>query len=218
MKKPFIIFLRLCLIPIFSLFIKEVEGKENLSLSPPFILASNHLNTLDHFFIACLLKDQLKNLSFFAGNEKLKNLLFFGWLFWLGEVILVNRKKIPREKIIEILQENLKRGKVVVIYPEGDTNKKEFLLEGKTGIAELAFVSEAKIIPLGFQKQKGSFKRIIKIGKALDFKKEKELFYTLKGVEEKRQLLRKTTDKIMLEISRLCGKAYPYANKENFNC
>lgn len=111
------------------------------------------------------------------------------------------------------LQELLNDNKIVVIYPEGNANKGKELLRGKTGVAELSLRSGAPVVPLGIRKAENSFKNIIKVGKPMYFEEEKKLVEkTAKDSEEYYSLLRKITDNIMREISKLSGKPYIYGN------
>ena len=57
MKTFFIYFCELFAFPIVDLFTKQIEGKENIPSEDYFILASNHLNSLDFWFIGNVLKN-----------------------------------------------------------------------------------------------------------------------------------------------------------------
>jgi 1-acyl-sn-glycerol-3-phosphate acyltransferase len=210
MKKYFEIFAKIFFAPIFRALTKKVNGTQNLSnLNPPFIVASNHIDSLDHFFIGTLFEKKLSSLSFLAAFERIKNSFFLLPFYFLGEPIIINRQKMSRKEILQILLQNLKEGKIIVIYPEGDTNRKKILLRGKTGIAELALKSKVKILPLGLVKF--FLRREINIGKPMELKEERELFENLKeDTKEYFDFLQKTTDKIMREIGKLCQKEYPY--------
>jgi len=196
-------------IPITNFFIKEIKGTENIPKEEAFVIASNHINGLDYWFIGTVLKQRMKDLRFVAAMDSLKITLQSGILYYLSNAIVVNRKKKEREIVLEKISGVLKEKKIVVIFPEGDTNSKKVLLKGKTGIAELALRENIKIVPFGMRTAKNSFKRIIEIGKPLSFSKE-----PLKKIEKNQKeyyiLLRQITDKIMKEISKLCKKPYPY--------
>jgi 1-acyl-sn-glycerol-3-phosphate acyltransferase len=97
--------------------------------------------------------------------------------------------------------EYLKSGKIVVIYPEGDTNKKKELKKGKTGVAELLLKSKVPVIPVGIYKLEKTSKWRIKIGKPITL----EQFKNTNDLEM-------ITNTIMKEISKLCQKSYPYGN------
>ncbi len=213
MKTLFIYFCKLLVFPIISLFTKEIKGKENIPQENTFIIASNHINSLDYWFIGNALQERLRILRFVGAMDNLKILLQSGLLYYAAETITINRQKEGREKINKKMIENLENEKVIVIFPEGNVNREKELLRGKTGVAELALKAEVPIIPLGMRKEKNSFKRIIEIGKPLYFLKERVLLNQIKNnQEEYHSLLRKTTNKIMQNISKLSQKPYPYDN------
>ena len=203
MKKVFIFFCRFIVFPFLKLFIKETRGIENLPSKNNFILASNHINGGDHWFLMYTSRERIKNLHFIGAMDNVKTFFQSALLYYLTDTIVINRKKIDRKKIIEKVSGYLKKGEIIIIYPEGDTNKNKKLLKGKTGIAELALQNNLPVIPVGILKEKNSKKRIIKIGKPIYFK----------AVERKGSYgssLREVTDTIMREISKLSEKSYPY--------
>mgnify|MGYP000706179906 CR=1 FL=1 len=210
MKKYFEVFAKIFFAPIFEILTKKVNGIQNLeNLNPPFIVASNHIDSLDHFFIGTLFKKNLSSLSFLAAFERIRNSFFLLPFYFLGDPIIINRQKMSRKEILQIVLKNLKEGKIVVIYPEGDTNRKKILLKGKTGIAELALKSKVKVLPIGLIKF--FLRREINIGKPMEFEEERKIFEKFKeDTKEYFDFLQKVTDKIMREIGKLCQKEYPY--------
>ncbi|MCP6718574.1 MAG: 1-acyl-sn-glycerol-3-phosphate acyltransferase [Patescibacteria group bacterium] len=191
-----------------SFFIEKVEGRENIPKNNGFILAPNHINGKDHWFIASILKEKLKDMRFVGALDSFKTMLLSGLLYYFSNAITINRKKVDRKYILGKIIENLKQKKIIVLYPEGDSNDRKILLKGKTGIADLALATGAPVVPVGMQSSKTSYKRIIKIGKPL--------YYSKQEIENKpenyNQVLRKITDQIMREISRLSQKPYNYDN------
>jgi len=211
MKKTFINFAKIFIFPITRIFTEKIEGKENFFKYDSFILVSNHNNGLDHFFIGNALKDNLKNVHFVGAMDNFKILLMSGLLYQFSDTIVIDRKKPKRKEFLEVITKYLKKGKIIIIYPEGDVNKTKFLLRGKTGVAELALKNRVPIIPVGIKKAENSFKKIVKIGTPLTFPLETEEFKNLeRNQKDYTLLLTKVTDKIMQEISNLCGKPYNY--------
>ncbi|MFQ6049547.1 MAG: lysophospholipid acyltransferase family protein, partial [Candidatus Paceibacterales bacterium] len=139
MKPFFAFFCKFTLFPISGFFTKKIEGRENIPAQNSFILASNHTNGLDHWFIGNLLRKRVEDLRFVGAMDNLKLLLLSGLLYYLSNTIIINRKEGNRKNTLEKMAECLKNNKIVVIYPEGDSNRKKELLRGKTGIAELVF-------------------------------------------------------------------------------
>jgi len=212
MKPPLVYFCKLVVFPVVNIFIKKIEGRENIPQKNSFVVASNHINGRDHLFMVSLLKNRLEDLRFIGALDSLKILLFSGLLYYLSNTLIVNRKRPDRKNILKKAIKCLKEGRVIIIYPEGDTNSGPSLLKGKTGVAELAIRTKVPVVPVGMR-VKGFFGREIRIGKPLYFLKEAKLLEEIENnKKEYNLLLRKTTDRIMKEISKLCNKPYPYEN------
>ncbi|MFH0987694.1 MAG: lysophospholipid acyltransferase family protein [Patescibacteria group bacterium] len=202
MKKIFLLFLRFFVFPLVRRHLGRIEGENNIPNSN-FILASNHINGKDHWFILYVLREKLKETHFIGALDTIPIFLQSWLLYYMSDTIIINRKKIDREGFIEKISSHLGRKENIVIYPEGGTNEGKALLKGKTGMAELALKTNTPVLPIGISRDKDNQKRIIKIGKPLRFNE-------IPRDKEYRLLLRGVTDKIMQEISILSGKPYPY--------
>lgn len=214
MKKFFVYFNRIFIFPLIRIFIKKIEGKEQITARDNFILVANHQSSLDNWLLAFLLKEKLEKVHFLGALEGIGDFLRNFLLYYFSETIVINRKKVEREKVLKKIKNLIEKGKIVIIYPEGDCNKKKELLRGKTGAAELFLETGVEILPCGLKKEKNCLKYTIKVGKPLYFLEERKLAEKMnKNSPEYYFLLRKITDKIMNEISNLCGKPYPYTTK-----
>ncbi len=213
MKTPFVYFCKYITSPIIEkFFLERVEGRENIPTTN-FILAPNHLDGKDHWFIMALLQKRLKNVRALAAMDSLRILLISSLLYYLTNAIKVDRRKVNRKNLLDKVIKNLKENRIIVIYPEGDSNSGKNLLKGKTGVAEIALKTGVPVIPVGIKAIENSIKRIIRIGKPLYYLKEREVAKNIENdKEEYRLLLRKVTDNIMKEISKLSQKPYQYAD------
>jgi len=204
-KKPFSIFARNVLSPLIEKFwIEEVKGQENIPQDTNFILASNHQSYFDHFFVPLPIRDRLERVRFIGKLDSKWQALQWGWFYWLAETIPINRKAEDKRRVLDKALEVLKKGGIIIIYPEGKRNRKKELFEGKTGVAELAVKSGAPVIPLGLIYKNNNPPRLpvrINIGRPLYFRKS-----------ENCQNLREITDKIMREIAKLSEKTYGYGD------
>ena len=213
MKRSFSVFARFFLAPIIKkFFIEKVEGEENIPQESNFIIASNHQSYFDHFFVAFPLKDKLEKAHFIGKMESPLHPLLFGLIYFFAETIAVNRKSKGRRMVLKRAIEYLKKGEIIIIYPEGGRNGKKTLRKGKTGVAELALKTGVPILPIGTLNQRNGWKKVIKIGKLIDTQdilKERDTFTPQE--QEYELLLRRVTDKVMKAISQLCGKRYPYS-------
>ena len=201
MKKIFSIFARNLVGPIFKrFFIEEIKGQENIPQNTTFILALNHQSYFDHFFVPVPIKEKLEKVHFIGKLENKWQILQWGWFYWLTETIPINRKAEDKRRVLDKALEVLKRGEIIIIYPEGTRNKKRELLPGKTGVAELAVKSGVPVIPLGLiykDNKPPALPVRLNIGQPLYF-----------GKNENCQNLREITDEIMREIAKLSGKTY----------
>ena len=169
MKTVFVYFCRFFVFPIINLFTKRIEGKENIPQEESFILASNHLNSFDQWFIANSLKERFKSLRFLVAMDNLIIFLQSGLMYYMAEAIVINRKEVDRNKIIGKLIESLRNKEIIIFFPEGDTNRKKELLKGKTGVADLTLRAGVPVVPFGMRRSKNPLLRIIEIGKPLYF-------------------------------------------------
>ncbi|MFH0987697.1 MAG: lysophospholipid acyltransferase family protein [Patescibacteria group bacterium] len=206
MKKTFSIFSRLFLVPVLKNFlIDRVEGEENIPNFGNFIIASNHRNPfLDHFFIGYPFKDRLESMHFIGKMEKFYHPIIFGPLYFFAETITVNRKSKDRRKVLEKALDLLRKGDIIVIYPEGGSNKDKVLRRGKTGVAELAIKTRLPIVPVGISVNPRNKKIIVRIGKPLNYSQD---FVNSLSNDK---VLRGLTDRTMKAISQLCDKEYSY--------
>ena len=208
MKRSFSILARLFLVPpIKKYFIASIEGEENIPEKGNFILISNHQSYFDHFFIVVPFQDRLEKIHFIGKMETIYHPFIFGPLYFFTDTITVNRKAKNKREILKEAIYYLQKGDIIVIYPEGERNRQGQLKRGKTGVAELALATGAPVLPVGISSKKNDFRKIIKIGTPLFFKKN--ILPQQSSFEEK-FILREVTDRIMKALSPLCGKPYPY--------
>ncbi len=204
------IFKRTVLLPL-RLFLKEVEGMENIPKKGPFIIAANHESYLDPFLIMSViipLKD--KRIYFLAKKGRFWD--FFGRKIardWAGGIPLDDGK----EKAFQELTSLLKKGEIGALFMEGQRSLDGKLVKGKTGVIRLALKARVPILPIGIigtyeiaprDKLIPKLKRAkLYIGKPIYLKK-----YYKKSMTKK--LLRKSADDVMKVISKLTGKPYNY--------
>jgi len=196
------------------LFVKEVKGWKNIPRTN-FILASNHQSHLDIIISGYVCVP--RRFTYIGQVDEYTGLTGFlrNFLYLIGEVIPVNRKdEFSRKKALDQAIQVLKRGSILVIYPEGTRTRTGEMGEGKLGVAKLFLETLIPILPVGI---KGTFellppggelkiKRIVKIniGKPLYFKEELEKSGILNSESEEYKILcQKIIDKLMKEISNL---------------
>ncbi len=196
------------------LFIKEVRGWENVP-KRNFILVSNHQSYIDIIIDGYLCVP--RSFHFIGQIDGFKGILKFiiQSVYSLSGVIPLNRKSdASRENAVKMAIEVLKKGDILVIYPEGRRSASGVIQEGKFGTARIFLKTGVPIIPAGII---GTFelmpplgklriKRIVRIniGKPLFFQEELAIAQNLnENSEEYLKMVQKITDKTMEEIEKL---------------
>ena len=192
-----------------KLFLKKIEGMENIPKKSPFIVTSNYESYLDPWLIASviiLLKN--KKIHFLAKRGRFWN--FGGFIIlkrWAGAIIVEGRE----EKAFQDLLSLLKKEEIVGIFIEGQRTLNGELQKGKTGVVRVGLKARVPILPIGIM---GTF-NIAPRNKLIPRLKRAELhigkpIYLNKYYKQKinENLLRRLTDDIMEVISDLTGKPY----------
>lgn len=124
--------------PLFQQKLENVEGSENLPNCGGYIIAPNHIDWLDGFFVATAVGSARNIPVYFLTKSK---------YYWWTTVII----QIPKNKsaIIDQAVTHVRRGKVIAIFPEGQRNPTKKLLPGKTGAVRIALAAGVPIVPMG---------------------------------------------------------------------
>jgi len=206
---------KLSTIPLVKfLFVKEIKGLENIP-KRNFILASNHQSYLDLYINAEFCAP--KRFHFIGQIDSWKGIpgFFIKTYYKTAGVIPLDRKnEESRKMVIEKAIEVLKKGEILIMYPEGKRSADGKLQEGKLGVAKIFLKTGVPILPVGI---KGTFEllpphgklkikktAVVNIGKPLYFEKEfKEAENLKEDSEEYLKILKKITSEIMSNITRL---------------
>jgi len=208
-------FCKIFLAPLIKkLFIKEVLGSENIP-QRNFILASNHQSHLDQIVTGYICIP--RRFHMIGQTDRYRGLtkVFLYILYFIAGVIPVNRKKQEsRKKATKEAIENLRKGDVLIIYPEGTRTRTGEMGEGRFGVAKIFLATGVPILPVGI---KGVFKLLppggklkikkiitINIGQPLYFKESFERSKNLsEDSEEYKEMLLKITNTTMEKIAAL---------------
>jgi 1-acyl-sn-glycerol-3-phosphate acyltransferase len=206
---------RIFLTPIIkTLFIKEIRSLENFP-KRNFILVSNHQSYLDVLVNGCLCTP--RRFHFIGqtdGWKGLSNYLIRGFYFLSGVIALDRKSEESRKKAIQKAIKVLKKGDILIIYPEGTRSTTGKIQKGKLGVANIFLKTGVPILPVGIKgtfelmppKGKLKIKKIVEvnIGKLLFFDKElKESEKLDESSMEYLQIAQHITDKIMENIADL---------------
>lgn len=209
-------FCKIFLKPIVDrILIKEVKGWENIPRGN-FILVSNHQSYLDIIINSYLCVP--RKFHFIGQIDKWKGTIM-GWLvrtvyFLCGVIPLDRTSEQSKKNAIQEAIKVLKKGDILVLYPEGGRSRNGEIQEGKMGTAKIFLQTGIPVVPAGI---KGTFelmpphgklkiKKIIEINirRPLFLKEEFAMSQNLnENSNEYQELLQKITNKIMEEISNL---------------
>ena len=190
-----------------------IRGAEHVPAQGAAILAGNHLAVIDSFFLPMLLKRRVVFLGkqdYFTGKG-LRGRFVAGFMRGVGTIPVDRTDGKASEAALNTGLKVLRREELFGIYPEGTRSPDGRLYRGKTGVARLALLSGAPVVPvamIGSNIAQPIGKRIPKlhrigvvIGEPMDFSR-------FQGMENDRFVLRAVTDEIMYALQKLSGQEY----------
>jgi long-chain acyl-CoA synthetase len=131
------------------------EGMENLP-TPPFIIVPNHQSLFDGLFVASFLKNRLNKNTYFYGKEKHFRKWWLKFLASRNNVIVMdidNDLKLSLQKLAEVLR----RGKNIIVFPEGTRTKDGNVGRFKKTYAILSRELNVPVVPVAI---KGAFEAL----------------------------------------------------------
>lgn len=203
-----------------AVFRPRIEGVENIPATGPVILAGNHLAFSDSPFITLA---SPRPVYFIGKNEYVNGRGLTGRaraaFFRASGMIPVDRDG-ARGGVAALMtgRKVLEEGRMFGIHPEGTRSPDGRLYRGRTGVARLALMTGAPVVPcalIGTERVQPPGRKVprphrvtIRFGAPLDFSR-------YDGLERDRYVLRAVTDEVMSEVMRLSGQEYVdiYATK-----
>jgi 1-acyl-sn-glycerol-3-phosphate acyltransferase len=134
-----------------AIFRPRIEGRENVPSTGPVLLASNHVSFMDSVVIPVCAPRKvvfLAKAEYFEGKG-IKGRLQKGWFEGTGMVPVDRDDTKSAMDSLGVALEVLRRGDAFGVYPEGTRSRDGRLYRGRTGVAQLALVSGAPIVPVG---------------------------------------------------------------------
>ena len=124
----------------------EVSGLENVPIDGPAILSPNHRS----FFDSPLVMTMSPRPVVFLGKAEYMDSHKTKYLFpAFGMVPIKRDARRASMAALETAADLLRAGRLVGIYPEGTRSRDGFLHRGHSGVAHLAAMTGAPIIPVG---------------------------------------------------------------------
>ncbi len=122
----------------------EVQGRENIPKGSDFIIAANHLSTLDPPLVCAVVN---RGVAYMAKKELFENPFMRWWLNWLG-AFAVDREKLGVSTIKTVFSLK-KTGWVLGIFPQGTRQEPGEISHITKGFASLAKTTKCGILPIG---------------------------------------------------------------------
>jgi len=208
------------LILILFIWLVRIENAQYLKrLKYPVIFAFNHNNYFETLLVPCLLFALIKKPVSFALHWVFSFLPYVGWAVrQIRPILVYNRKTRLRFLLKHVPSSNpsvvaeakarLQQGLSVGIFPEGGCNRSPYFLKrGRLGLGKIVRETGVPVVPCGIvflaQEMRRRIPRwgrlVLRFGKAINF-----------GSRVSKQILstNQITDRVMQEISVLCGKKY----------
>lgn len=122
----------------------EVYGRENIPENNNFIIAANHLSTLDPPLVCAVMN---RGVAYMAKKELFQNPFMRWWLNWLG-AFAVDREKlgVSTIKTVKALKQT---DWVLGIFPQGTRQEPGEISNITKGFASLAKSTKCGILPIG---------------------------------------------------------------------
>jgi 1-acyl-sn-glycerol-3-phosphate acyltransferase len=125
----------------------KVEGRENVPLAGPLILAANHVHVIDPILLEFSLP---RWITFVAKEELFRSLFLRFWLRWAGSLPLQRDGKVgEKQRILEGAKKALEEGQILGMFPEGGRSHDGKLRKGKPGSAVIAAKTDVPVLPVG---------------------------------------------------------------------
>ena len=148
----------------------EVQGRENIPKDNNFIIAANHLSTLDPPLV-CAIMD--RGVAYMAKKELFENFFLRWWLNWLG-AFAVDREHVS-VSTMKTVKSIKKTNWVLGIFPQGTRQLDGEIKNITKGFASIAKSNKCGILPVGIigtdevKRIPFSGKIIVKIGELIPY-------------------------------------------------
>lgn len=129
----------------------RVEGKEHIPADGAVIVAANHLSSMDALIVPLAMGRPttfLAKAEYFEGTG-FKGRLTAEFMERVGTIPVDRAKGRAALLSLDAAQQALQDGRAFAMHPEGTRSPDGRLYRGKTGVARLALVTGAPVLPCG---------------------------------------------------------------------
>lgn len=186
--------------PILSLAARiRLRGRYNVPTHGPFLLAANHLAWTDIPLIPLLLPGKV---VYMAKEEYFSSRI--AWLVRFLGAFPVKRGEGDRQAL-RAAEEQLKKGNVVAIFPEGTRSKTKTMAKGHSGLGMIALRSGVPVVPVAIW---GSEKVLKEFGSHVTISFGEPIVFKPKGAKMTREDIENATDRTMQAIAAMLPAEY----------
>jgi 1-acyl-sn-glycerol-3-phosphate acyltransferase len=128
----------------------DCQGLEHIPRQGPVIIAANHISYFDPLCLGVFIDAAGRKVRFLAKSELYRNPLL-GWVLRSAGQIPVYRESRDAARSLQDAVAAMRDGAAVAIYPEGTTTRNPDFspMKAKTGVARLAALTGAPVVPVG---------------------------------------------------------------------
>ena len=130
----------------------HLVGKENLPIDGPCIIAANHNSHMDTMVLLSIFPiAKIKKVRPVAAADYFLKNKYFAWFskHIIGIIPLVRKPKKSMGHPLAEVEEVLRKGEIVIVFPEGSRGESEEVGAFKTGVAHLAKeFPEVPVVPI----------------------------------------------------------------------
>jgi 1-acyl-sn-glycerol-3-phosphate acyltransferase len=137
--------------PVIRFWVRlDCQGLHHIPRQGPVIIAANHISYFDPLCLAVFIDAAGREVRFLAKSELYRNPVL-GWVLRGAGQIPVYRESRDAARSLQDAVAAMREGAAVAIYPEGTTTRNPDFspMKAKTGVARLAALTGAPVVPVG---------------------------------------------------------------------
>jgi len=185
---------------VFFLLLKvELKGRNNVPQTGPYIIVPNHLSWADIPLIPAYLSVQV---IYIAKEELYQGKM--GWLPRFLGAIPIKRGEADR-RLLRAADDLLKRGKILVIFPEGHRSETRQMIQANAGVGMIALRAGVPVVPVSIY---GSERALKRFRPRVTITYGEPLILRPKGAKITKDDITTSTETIMRNIAAMLPPAY----------
>ncbi len=177
----------------------RLRGRYNVPTSGPFIIAANHLSWTDIPLIPLFFK---RKVVFMAKEEYFSSRI--NWLVRFLGAFPVKRGEGDRQAL-RAAEEQLKKGNILIIFPEGTRSRSHTLAKAHAGLGMIALRSGVPVIPVAIW---GSEDVLKKFGPRVTISYGEPIVFKPQGKKVTREDIDNATTEVMQQIAAMLPPNY----------